>query len=205
MQDAVARRNHIDVAERALGPVDEVEAVFVAAVFDRAILRERLRIETAALDGERVIDDQLRRHHRIHERRITALRGDRIAQARQIDERGLAQNVVAHDARREPRKIELAFALDDLFQRSGQCHRIAAAHQVFGEHTRRVGQLVVGAGFDRVDRGTRIEEVEFGARKAFAVGSIHDVGTGRLSAAGRCAGGLRKRVARAAGRAVQVV
>jgi hypothetical protein len=48
VHDAVARRDHVDVLERLLGPVDEVEAVFVAAVFDGAVLLERLRIETTA-------------------------------------------------------------------------------------------------------------------------------------------------------------
>ena len=49
MHDPVARRDHVHVLERLLGPFDEVEAVFVAAVFDRAVFFERLRICTAAL------------------------------------------------------------------------------------------------------------------------------------------------------------
>jgi hypothetical protein len=34
VHDAVARRDHVHVLEGLLGPVDEVEAVFVAAIFD---------------------------------------------------------------------------------------------------------------------------------------------------------------------------
>ena len=180
MQDAVARRNHVDVLERLLGPVDEVEAVFVATVFDRAVLRERVRIETAAFDRQRVVDHQLRRHHRVDQRRVAALRGDRIAQAGQVDQRGLAEDVVADHARREPRKIQVALALDDLPQRRGQHRRLAAAHEVLGQHARRVRQLVVGAGLDRVDGGARVEEIELGAGQAFAVCSVHGVGNKRV-------------------------
>jgi hypothetical protein len=49
-----------------------------------------------------VIDDQLRRHHRIDLRRIAALVRNRIPQTREIDQRRLAENVMSHHARREP-------------------------------------------------------------------------------------------------------
>ena len=52
VHDPVARRDHIDIAKRGLGPVDEVEAVFVSAIFDHAVLGECIRVEAAALDGE---------------------------------------------------------------------------------------------------------------------------------------------------------
>ena len=45
VHDAVARRNDLDVLERFLRPVDEVEAVFVAPVFHGAVLRERVLVE----------------------------------------------------------------------------------------------------------------------------------------------------------------
>jgi hypothetical protein len=73
VHDAVARRDHVDVLERLLGPVDEVEAVFVATVFDGAVLLERLRVEATALHRQRVVDDQLHRHHRVDLRRVAAL------------------------------------------------------------------------------------------------------------------------------------
>ena len=108
VHDAVARRDHIHVLERLLGPVDEVETVFVATIFDGAVLGERVRIEATAFHGQRVVDDQLRRHHRIDLRRVAALLGDGVAQAGKVDQRGLAENVVAHHAGREPREIEIA-------------------------------------------------------------------------------------------------
>ena len=118
VHDAVARRDHVDVLERLLGPVDEVEAVFVATVFDRAVLRERVLVETAVLHGQRVVDDQLHRHDRIDLGRIAALLGDRVAQAGEVHQRGLAEDVVADHARREPREIQVALAFDQLLQRS---------------------------------------------------------------------------------------
>ena len=176
MHDAVARRNHVDVLERELGPVDEVEAIFVATIFDRAVLRERIRIEAAALDGERVVDDQLHRHHGIDLGRIAALLRNRIPQTRQVDERGLAEDVVADDARRKPREIQVALALDQLPQAGLEDRRIAATHEVLGVHARRVRQLVVRARLDGVDGGARVEVVERGAGKSLAVGGVHRTG-----------------------------
>ncbi|MNM79463.1 hypothetical protein D3C81_913920 [compost metagenome] len=120
MHDAVARRNHIDVLEGQLGPVDEVEAVFVAAVFDGAVLGERIRIKTTAFNGQRVIDDQLHRHHGIDLRRITALLGDGVTQTGQIHQCGLAKDVVADHACGEPGEIQVALAFDQLLERIGQ-------------------------------------------------------------------------------------
>ena len=64
VHDPVAGGITSTLLERELGPVDEVEAVLVATILDRAVLRERVRIEAAALDRQRVVDDQLHRHHR---------------------------------------------------------------------------------------------------------------------------------------------
>jgi hypothetical protein len=55
VHDAVAGRDHVDILEGLLGPVDEVEAVFVAAIFDGAVLLEGLRIEAAAFHRQRVV------------------------------------------------------------------------------------------------------------------------------------------------------
>ncbi len=163
MQDAVARRDHVDVLERLLGPVDEIETVFVTTVFDGAVLAERIRIETAALNRQRVVHHQLCRYYRIDQCRISALSSDRIAQAGEIDQCGLTQDVMANHTRREPWEIQVALALDELFQGVGKGRRIATAHEVFGQHARGVRQFVVGARLDGIDRGTRIEKIQFGA------------------------------------------
>ncbi len=175
VHDAVTRLDHVDILERFLGPVDEVEAVLVTSVFDGAVLVERLRVIAAALDSQRVVDDQLYRHHRVDLGRVAALVGDGVTQAGEVDQRGLAEDVMAHHARREPREIEVALALDQLAQRGVEGGRVAATHQVFGENARGVRQAVVGAGLDRLDGRARIEVVQVGAWQGLAVCSIHIV------------------------------
>jgi len=149
-----------DILERLLGPVDEVETVFVAPVFDHAVLVERVRIKTTAFDCQRVVHYQLRRHHRIDQCRVTALQRNRIAQTGQIDQCGLPENVVTYDACREPWEVQIALAFDELFQGRGQRCRVAAAHQIFRQYARGVRQFVVSAGCDCIDGGTRIEEIQ---------------------------------------------
>ena len=114
VHDAVTGRNHVDVIERGFGPVNKVETVFVAAFFDVTVFLERVRIETAAFNGQRVVDDQLGLYHRVYFRRVTAFGRDGVTQAGQIHQRGLAENVVAHHTGRIPGKIQVTFALDQL-------------------------------------------------------------------------------------------
>ena len=52
VHDAVAWRNHIDVLEGFLGPVDKMKTVFVASVFNRPIFFKSIRIKATAFDGE---------------------------------------------------------------------------------------------------------------------------------------------------------
>ena len=91
----------------------------------------------------------------------------------QVDQGGLAEDVMAHHARREPGEVAFALALDQLLQRIGQDRRIAAAHQVLGQHARGVRQRVVGARLDRLHGGARIEVIQRRAGKGLAVGGIH--------------------------------
>ncbi len=169
MHDPVPRGDHLHVGEGALGPFDEMEAVLVAPVLDLAVLLEGPRVEAAALHGQRVVDDQLHRHHRIHLRRIAALGRDRIAQAREVDQRGLAQDVVADHAHREPREVAIAPALGDLQQAFVEDRGIAAAHEVLGMHARGIGQRVPGTGAKRFDGGARVDVVERGAGEFLSV------------------------------------
>ncbi len=173
VHDAVARGHHLDVAEGLLGPVDEVEAVFVAAVFHRAVLGERVGIVAAVFHRQRVVDDQLHRHHRVDLGGVAALVGDGVAQAGQVDQRGLAEDVMTDHARRIPRKVQVAAAFDQLLERVGQQHRIAAAHQILRVHARGIGQAVVGAGGDGVHGGARVEIVQAGALQGLAIGFVH--------------------------------
>ncbi len=145
MHDAVARRDDLDVLESLLGPLDEVEAIFVSAVFDGTVLGEGVFVIARKFDRKRVIDDQLRLDDRIDLGRVTALVGYGVAQSRQIDQRRLAEDIVTDDARRIPREIEVLTALDQLFERGFKRCRVAAPYQVFGVDARGVGQHVVGA------------------------------------------------------------
>nr|GEU28025.1 hypothetical protein [Tanacetum cinerariifolium] len=157
VQDAVPGRDHVHILERLLGPLDEIEAVLVAAVLDGAVFGEGVGIETAAFHGQRMVHHQLRGHHRVDQRRVAALQGDGVAQAGQVHQRGLAEDIVAYHARGEPGEIEVAAALDQLRQRSVERGRVAAAHQVFGQHARGVRQFGPGAGRDGIDGFARIE------------------------------------------------
>ena len=112
VHDAVAGRDHVDVLERRLGPLDKVKAVLVAALLDGAVLLERIRIKAGEFHGQRMIDDQLGRHHRVDLGRIAPLLSDGITQTSQVDQSGLAENVVTHHPRRVPGKIQVLLALD---------------------------------------------------------------------------------------------
>ena len=134
VHDAIARRNHVHVIKGGLGPVDEVETVFVAALFHRPVFLEGIIFKARVFHSQGVIDDQLGRYHRVNLGRITALLGDGVAQAGQIHQCGLAQDVVTDNPGRIPGEIQVAFTLDQLLQRVGQCFRRTAANQLFGEN-----------------------------------------------------------------------
>ena len=146
VHDAVPRGDDVDVIEGVLAPVDEVEAVGVASLFHRAILLEGPFLKARVLHGEGVVDDELRGHHGIHRGRISAALGDGVPKPRQIHQRRLPQNVVAHHPRRIPGEVEITLPLDQLQEAGVERFRIAPAYQLLREHPGRVGQGGVGAG-----------------------------------------------------------
>ena len=97
-----------------------MKAVFVAAILDRAVFRKGIGVEAAALNRQRMVDDQLNRNNRIDLGRVTALVGNRVAKTGQIDQRGLPEDVVADDSGRKPREIEVSLAIDQLGERIGE-------------------------------------------------------------------------------------
>ena len=141
----------------------------VPPVFDGPVLLEGLRIEPAALHGQRMVHDQLHGHDGVDRSRVTALLGNRIAQAGQIDQRGLAQDVVAHHARREPGEVALALAMDYLAEALAEDGRIAPTHQVLGMDAGGVGEPVPGAGGDGVHRLPGVEVVKLCAGQGLAI------------------------------------
>ena len=172
VHDAVARRNHVHIFKSGFRPVDKVETVFVAPVFNFAVFAERIRIVAAAFHRQRVVDDKLRLHHRIHFGRIAALLCNRIAQARQIHQRGLPQNIVAHHPRGIPRKIDFLLAFYQLDQPALQRRQIdfvRAVDQVLRQNAARVRQLVVRAGLNVLTRRTRVVVFQIRTGQRFAV------------------------------------
>ena len=188
VHDAIARRDHVHVLERGLGPVDEVETVVVAAVFDGTVLLERVLLETCVLDGQGVVHDQLGGNDRVDLGGIPAFLGNGIAQAGQVHQRGLAQDVVAYDTGRIPREVQIPLTLDQLLEGIGQHRRITAANQLLGQDTGGVREFVVGTGLDVFDRLAGVEVVQVGARELFAVFSVHAQSRSSIGSHSACSG-----------------
>ena len=99
VDDARARRHDAQVAERRLGPAQELVALAVALVLAGDVEREGAgRPELVDLD--RVVDDEVRGDERIHARGIAAEVGHRVAHRGEVDDRGHAGEVLEQDARR---------------------------------------------------------------------------------------------------------
>src|SRR5690606_13693927 len=98
-------------------PVDEMETVFVAAVFDGAVFGKSIGLESTVFDSQRMVDNQLHGNDRVDLGGITAFVGDGITQSGQIHQRGLSQDVMTDDTCGKPWKIQVATALDELAQR----------------------------------------------------------------------------------------
>ena len=173
VHDTVPGRDHIDIGKCLFRPINEVKAVFVAAILDGAVFGECVRHMAATLHRQRMVHDQLHRHHRVDGGRIASLLGNGIAQTGQIHQRGLAQNVVTHHAHRVPRKIPVAAALDQLAQAVVHDGRIRLAHDVFRMHACGVRQSVPGARLQLLHGGTRIKVAQRRTGKGFFVFSIH--------------------------------
>ena len=152
VQDAVALHHHIDVVEGLLRPGHELETLGVAPRLDGHVLAQRLGVGAGEFDVERVVDDQLRRYHRVDLARIAAGLGHRVAQAGHVDERRATQDVLQHDARRVKRKIGVAALLDDLRQRRRLLRRRATAQHVLGEKPTGQRQAVVSPLVQGIDR-----------------------------------------------------
>ena len=181
VHDAVTSRNHVHILERGAGPVNEVKTVFVATVFDGAVLLEGIRVETRGFNGQGMVNNQLGLNHRVDLGGITALLGNSIAQAGQVHQGGLAQDVMAHHPRRVPGEIQVAAALNQLLEGIGQGLRIATAHQLLRQNLGGIRQLGVGARLDVFHRLARIVVFQFRARQGFTVLGIHSLSQLRLS------------------------
>ena len=101
MDDAGLRRDDLEVLERRLAPLQELVALAVAVVLQRAVEAERvLAAEVVGDDG--VVDDQLGRRERVDPLRVAAEVGHRLAHGGEVDDARDAGEVLhEHAGRRE--------------------------------------------------------------------------------------------------------
>ena len=138
------------------------------------VLLERVFLKTRVLNGQGVIHDQLGRNHRVDLGGITALLGDGVTQTRQIHQGSLAQDVVAYHAGRVPGEIQVALALDQLFEGIRQHLGITAANELLCQDLGGVREFVIRAGLDVFHGLAGIEIVQVGAWERFTVFSVHE-------------------------------
>ena len=101
VDDAGARRHHLEVPERLLPPAQERISLPVALELDRVVARERVG-GREPVDLHRMVDHQLHRRERVDLRRIAAERAHRVAHRGQIDHRRHPREVLEqHPGRRE--------------------------------------------------------------------------------------------------------
>ena len=99
-------RHDTEVAERGLGPAQELVALAVAFVLALDVERERPG-RPEPIDLDRVVDDEVGRHERVDRRRIAAEVGHRVAHDREVHDRRDAREVLQDDPRRHERDLGL--------------------------------------------------------------------------------------------------
>jgi hypothetical protein len=98
VDDARARRHDAEVAQRGLRPAQQLVTLAVALVLAGDVEGEGVA-RAVAVDLDRVIDDEVRRHERVDARRVAAEVGHRVAHRGEVDDRGHAGEVLEEDAR----------------------------------------------------------------------------------------------------------
>ena len=99
VHDAGPGRHDAQVAERGLGPAQELVALAVALVLALDVERERI-VCAEPVDLDRVVDDEIGRDERVDPRRVAAEVGHRVAHDRQVDDGRHAGQVLHDDPRR---------------------------------------------------------------------------------------------------------
>ena len=108
--DAGAGRDHREVVEGRLAPLQEGVALAVALVFQRDVVGQRLR-GAELVDDHRMVDDEIHRHQRVDLLRVAAERHHGVAHGREIDHRRDAGEVLHQHARGAERDLDLGLAL----------------------------------------------------------------------------------------------
>ena len=144
MDDARARRDDREVAERRLPPAQERVPLAIAREFDRGVLGERAgRAVLVHLHG--VIDHQLRRCKWIDALCITAEPHDRVAHRGQVDDAGHTGEILQNDARRREGDLvggrRSRVPREQRFDvRSRHIDAVLESQQVLEQDLQRVGQ-----------------------------------------------------------------
>ena len=99
MADACSGRNHTEVVERDLAPLEEGIAFNVALILAVNVHLERTRV-AEFVDHDRVVDDQIDRVQRVDLFRIAAKADDRVAHSGEVYDRGHTGEVLQQNAGR---------------------------------------------------------------------------------------------------------
>ena len=107
MDDARPGRHDPQVAEAGLGPAQELVALPVALVLAGDVEEERGG-RPVHVHLDRVVDDEVRRHERVHPGGVAAEIGHRVAHRREVHDGGHAGEVLEDDPCRHERDLGLA-------------------------------------------------------------------------------------------------
>jgi hypothetical protein len=112
MADAGVRRDDRQAAERTLAPAEEGVALPVALELELDVPLDR-KPGGELVDLHGVVDHELRRDHRIDQRRVAALLAHRVAHGREVDDRWHAREVLQQHAPRAERDLARGLGLGD--------------------------------------------------------------------------------------------
>ena len=93
------RRHDAEAAERLLSPAQENVALMVTFHLKAHVFLKRIVI-AEAIDGDRMVDNQVHRRQRVNLRRIASQPFDRLTHCRKIHHRGHAGKILHQHARR---------------------------------------------------------------------------------------------------------
>ena len=172
VDDAGARRDDPQVAERGLRPAQELVALPVALVLAPDVEGEgSLAAPRVDLDG--VVDDQVRGHERVDPGGIAAQRRHRVAHRREVDDRRHTGEVLEDDPRGHERDLRLAAAAGPPCRERGD---VLLAH----DPAARVSQRVLEQDLERDGSAREVDaEREPGRRERLETVEVGEAGAER--------------------------
>ena len=165
MHDAGARRHHLEVAESALAPPQELVALPVALILDFDVALEGIG-GAEQVGDHRVVDHQVGRRQRVDLLRLAAEVADRLTHGGQVDDARHPGEVLHHDAGGRVLDLNAGLRLgipvrDGLDVVFGDVAAVLVAQQVLGEDFEAVGEFLgVGDGVEAIDLVTVVADLE---------------------------------------------